>query len=240
MKSFCLLACLLFAFSSNAFTQRGGYSLKDYVPSNVGDEWCYKNLVQDGMSPIVIKVSSKQTWRGREVFQRDENNGDYRLQFIDAKGLSVGQLFFVGDRVIEYEKAARLMPLILQVGQTYRSEVFYSYKEKGVMKDTGVQSYAVTVESVADVQTPLKLFTGCLVIRTRALRVDRSSGQQKGYDLKEWYAPNVGAVKVVGELFWKNPKGEVTRNFKINAELEAATINGQAIQRDEGFLRDEG
>ena len=228
-----LFIFLLFAFSSNAFAQRGSYNLKDYVPSNVGDEWRYKNLIQDGLSPIVIKVSSKQTWRGREVFQRDENNGDYRLQFIDAKGLSIGQLFFVGDRVIEYERAARLMPLTLQIGQTYRSEVFYNYKENGVIKDTGVQTYAVTVESVEDVQTPLKLFTGCLLIRTRALRVDRSSGQQKGYDLKEWYAPNVGVVKAVGELHWKNAKGEMTHNFKVNAELEAATINGQQV-RNEG------
>jgi hypothetical protein len=234
MKKTLLFISLLFAFSSTAFSQRGGYNLKDYVPCNVGDEWRYKNLAQDGLSPIVIKVSSKQTWRGREVFQREENNGDYRLQFVDAKGLSVGQLFFVGNHVIEYERAARLMPLNLKLGETYRSEVFYNYKENGVIKDTGVQTYTVTVESIADVQTPLKLFTGCLVIRTKALRVDRSSGQQKGYDLKEWYAPNVGAVKVVGELYWKNAKGEMTRNFKVNAELEAATINGQAIIRDEG------
>jgi len=204
--------------------------LKDYVPSNVGDEWRYKNLAEEGKSPIIVKVSSKSTWRGREVFRREESNGDYRLQFVDsARGLSVGQLFFTGEKVIEYEKEARLMPLRLQLGQIYRSEVFYTFKEKGAIKDTGVQSYTVMVEDVEDVQTPLKLFAGCLLIRTRALRVDRNSSEQNGYELKEWYAPNVGVVKIIGEIFRKNNKGETVETLKVNAELESTTINGQIV-----------
>jgi|GEM_PF-1662227 len=228
-KIFLLIFCFVL-FSSANTAQRGGYNLKDYAPSNVGDEWRYKNLVKDGLSPIVVKVSSKAEWRGRDVVRRDESDGNYRLQFIDAvKGLSIAQLTFDGDKIIEYEKEARLLPLRFQLGQIYRSEIFYTYKEKGAIKDTGIQSYTVTVEAIEDVQTPLKLFAGCLLIRTRALRVDRNSSEQNGYELKEWYAPNVGVVKIIGEIFRKNNKGETVETLKVNAELESATINGQIV-----------
>lgn len=221
---------IIAAVCSTVSAQEKTYRLKDYVLSGVGDEWQYKNLTPDGLSPIVTKVSEQKDFGGRRVFKRDENNGDYRFQTLDENGLTVYQLFFVGERVIEYETPARLLPAQIKTGETYRSESKYKTFLKGELVERGTQTYAVTVErNLADADTPLGKFKNCLILRTVALRTDES-GSQKGYELVEWHAKNVGAVRVTGELFWKNKAGETTRRFRINAELERATAKRKQVK----------
>ncbi len=191
------------------------FKLKNYIPNQIGLEWQFKNFVKDGLSPIVIKNSQKVDGKT----QRDENNGDYRLQNITKNGLEIYKLYFVGNRFIEYEKPVVLMPNKFTIGEIYKSETRYKTLVNNELKEQGAQIYEVKIERIEDAITPFQTFKNCLVIRTIALRVDES-GAQKGYELEEWYAKNVGAVKVVGTLFWKNKQGETTRTFQVNAALE--------------------
>jgi len=226
-KSFAILFALLF-FDLTVCAQKS-FALKDYFLNDVGDEWQYKNLAPDGLSPIITKVAATENFGGKTVLRRTENNGDYRLQTLDAKGLTVYRLYFVGDRFIEYDAPILLMPARLQLGETHKSAAKYKTTVGGETKETGTQTYETVAEKIEDADTPLGRFKNCLVVRTVALRVD-ASGSQKGYELVEWHAKGVGAVKVAGELFWKNKAGDVTRRFKINAELEKATIRGKSVK----------
>ncbi len=157
-----------------------------------------------------------------KTIKRTENNGDYRLQSITNRGLEIYQLYFIGNRFIDYEKPVLLMPEKVKIGELYKSETQYKTIVNKELKETGTQTYEVKPERIEDLETPFRKFTKCLVIRTIALRIDES-GSQKGYELEEWYAKGFGAVKVVGTLFWKNAKGEITRTFKVDAELEKLT-----------------
>ena len=195
------------------------FRLKNYLPDKIGLEWQFKNNVKDGLSPIIVKNSQKMTFGSLETVQRTENNGDYRLQSITNRGLEIYQLYFVGNRFIEYEKPVVLMPSNLRISETYKSETRYKTTVNQELKEQGTQTYEVKIERVENTETPLRTFKNCLVIRTIALRIDEA-GSQKGYELEEWYAKNVGAVKVVGTLFWKNTKGETTKTFKVDAALE--------------------
>jgi hypothetical protein len=214
MKKLFLIILFLMSFVLQTVAQQT-FKVKNYVPNEVGREWQFKNNVKDGLSPIVIKNSQKEG----EKTRRDENNGDYRWQSITNKGLEIYQLYFVGNRIIEYENPVILFPTKLKMGEIYNSSTRYKTLVNKELKEHGIQTYEVKVERVEDVKTPLQTFKNCLVMRTIALRIDES-GTQKGYELEEWYAKGVGAVKVVGTLFWKNAKGETTRTFRVDAELE--------------------
>jgi ketosteroid isomerase-like protein len=228
MKTLCLVIwwCWLCSIAVQA---QPDYRLTDYFPSQVGDEWQYKNLAPDGLSPIVIKVSARRTHNGQLVFQRDENNGDYRLQsHAPGQGLLLHQLYFTGDRIINYERPVVLLPETLQFGVPHKSQVKYTYLVKGEAQERGTQTYETKVVGLGEAATPLRHFKDCLLIRTTALRVDET-GTQKGYELNEWHARGVGVVKVVGEIYWNTANGQRLRTFKINAALEKAIVNGQAI-----------
>ena len=217
MKFSLLIIILIFCFVPTV--AQTTFRLKNYLPDKIGLEWQFKNNVKDGLSPIIVKNSQKMAFGNIETVQRTENNGDYRLQSITNRGLEIYQLYFVGNRFIEYEKPIVLMPSNLKLGETYSSEIRYKTKVNQELKEQGTQRYKVKIERIENVETPLQTFKSCLVIRTIALRIDES-GSQKGYELEEWYAKNIGAVRVVGTLFWKNSKGEITKTFKVDAALE--------------------
>lgn len=221
MKILVLILTLTFFFTSPAAAQEEEIvKIKDYLDFAVGDGWRYKNLAPDGLSPILINVSGREKFNNEKVYRRDENNGDYRFQKFDKEGLKIYQLYFVGERVIKYEKPVLLMPAKMRLGQTHRNETAYQTFVKGELKETGQQTYEVTAERFENIKTAFGECQNCFLLRTVALRTD-ASGAQKGYELREWHQKDVGAVKITGELFWKNAKGETTRTFKINAELEA-------------------
>lgn len=212
-------ACVVVFLASVATAQRS-FRLDKYVSKNAGDEWQFKNNVKDGLSPIVVKTSQYVPFAGKRTIRRDENNGDYRLQTIDRNGLTIYRLYFVGDRFIDYESPIVLMPRQLKLGDVFKSESRYATRVKDEVTERGKQTYEVKIETVEHVKTPFRSFDDCLVVRTTALRVD-DSGSQKGYELVEWLAKGVGAVKVKGELFWKDNKGKTTRVFKVDADLES-------------------
>ena len=60
-----------------------------------------------------------------------------------------------------------------------------------------------------------------LIILSFLMLTVSSAPAQKTFKLKNYLSNNIGAVKVRGEIFWKNPKGEITRTFKIDAKLES-------------------
>jgi hypothetical protein len=212
------LSLLLMICVSQVVAQKT-FKLKTYIPDNVGLEWQFKNNVKDGMSPIIVRNAEKVKFGEIETLKRTENNGDYRLQSITNRGLEIYQLYFVGNRFIEYEKPVLLMPSKLKIGEIYKTETSYKQLVNKDLKEQGTQSYEVKIERIEDAKTPWQTFKNCFVIKTIALRIDES-GSQKGYALEEWYAKNAGAVKVIGTLFWKNSKGETTRTFRVDAELE--------------------
>jgi hypothetical protein len=217
LKSFSISLLLLICVSQVVAGKT--FKLKNYFPADVGVEWQFKNNVKDGLSPITVKNAENIMFGELQTTKRTENNGDYRLQNITNRGLEIYRLFFVGNRVIEYEKPVLLMPDKLKIGETYKSENQYKTFVNNDLKEQGIQTYEVKPDRIEDAKTPLQVFKKCLVIRTTALRIDES-GTQKGYELEEWYAKNTGAVKVIGTLFWKNNKGETLRTFKVDAELE--------------------
>lgn len=218
---------LLFTVYNQAFAQQQ-FKTKDYVLNRIGDEWQYKNLAPDGLSPIITKIEAGDAARNSSFVKRTENNGDYRLQKLDKTGLWIYELYFKGNRFIKYEKPVLLMPAKFVLSKTYRSAIAYQTLLNNQLQDRGQQIYEVTAEKLEAVKVPLGYYKDCLVIRTVALRTD-ATGSQKGYEIREWHARGVGAVKITGELFWKNAKGEIIRTFKIDAELEKATINNKLV-----------
>ena len=222
MKFSILIIILMFCSSQTVDAKT--FKTKNYIPNKLGIEWQFKNNVKDGLSPIIVKNSQKMMFGAIETVQRTENNGDYRLQSVTNRGLEIYRLYFVGNRFIEYEKPVVLMPNKLKIGELYKSETGYKTLINKELKEHGTQTYEVKPERTEDAETPLQTFKNCLVIRTIALRTDES-GTQKGYELEEWYAKNVGAVKVIGTLFWKNTKGETTKTFKVDAVLESIKGN---------------
>lgn len=221
MQKFTFLILLLMLFLSQVVAQKS-FKVKDYVPNKIGYKWQFKNNVKDGMSPIIVTNAEKFMFGSIETTKRTENNGDYRLQSITNRGLEIYQLYFVGNRFIEYENSVVLFPAKLKIGEVHKTQTRYKTTVNGELKEHGTQTYEVKAERVEDVTTSFGKSSNCLIIRTIALRIDES-GSQKGYELEEWYAKGVGTVKVIGILFWKNNKGETTRTFRVDAELEKMT-----------------
>jgi len=218
MQKFFLTIPLLMISGVQVVAQKT-FKLSSYMPDKVGQVWQFKNNVKDGMSPIIVSNAEKVMFSAIEILKRTENNGDYRLQKITGNGLEIYQLYFVGNRIIEYEKPVILFSNDLKVGKVHKSSTRYKTLVNNELKEQGIQIYETKVERIENAETPFKSFENCLVIRTIALRIDES-GAQKGYELEEWYAKGVGITKVVGTLFWKNAKGETTRTFKVDAVLE--------------------
>lgn len=140
------------------------------------------------MSPIVVKNAETIEFAKFSATKLKENNGDYRLQNITKKGLEIYQLYFIGNRFIEYERSVLLMPNKLKIGEIYKSETRYKTLVNSELKEQGSQTYEVKVERIENVKTTLQTFRKCLVIHTVALRIDES-GSQKGYERKDMVHP---------------------------------------------------
>jgi len=121
------------------------------------------------------------------------------------------------------------IPATLVKGDSYQSQTKYDYLEDNEIIDQGIQYYEVKVHGLEDLQMKNQTVEQCLVMTTKASRIGKS-GKEKGYELKEWYAPGAGAIKVEGPLFWNDEKGNRSRTFQINAELERSMIAGKAQQ----------
>ena len=209
-----------------AWAQPGpaSFAIAEYFPSAVGDRWQFKNLAPDGLSPIITRVSKTASFRGVPVVQRDENNGDYRYQSVTADGgMVVHHLAFVGDRTIDYDAPCQLTPGRVSIGGRYHCATRYTARTKGVAGETGRQTYEVRIEGIDAVGTLLGSPRETLKMRTIALRTD-DTGAQKGYELVEWLAVGVGAVKVQGDIYWNDAAGARLRTFKVDAVLEGAVV----------------
>ncbi len=144
------LSLLLMICGTQVVAQKT-FKLKKYIPNEIGYEWQFKNNVKDGMSPIVVKNAETIEFAKVSATKRTENNGDHRLQNITKKGLEVYQLYFIGNRFIEYEKSVLLMPNKLKIGDVYKSETRYKTLVNSELKEQGSQTYEVKVERIEDV-----------------------------------------------------------------------------------------
>jgi uncharacterized protein (DUF1330 family) len=206
----------------------GAIRIADYLPSHVSDRWQYQNMTKDGMPIIVVGVPDETTFGGVPVHRRTENNGDHRYQTIDANGVRVHHLYFIGGRTIEYPSPMTLAPGVVEVGGTYRARGPYISKQGGGVVERGEQTYETFVEGFGDTTSPLGTWKDCLITVTKALRVDESGGQ-KGYELREWNAKGVGGVRIEGEIYWLDKAGKKTRSFRVGGLLEGARVAGKAV-----------
>ncbi len=228
MKNKIILICLSILIVSISASAQKTFNLEDYVISNAGDEWQYKNLIPDGPTPVVFGISKQLDFKGTSVVQRSEGNGDHRLQTLDNKGLKIYQLYFEGDMIIEYNKPVLLMPAKLKSGEVYRSKADYKYLVNSEVKENGTQTYQVKFVGTQDVTIGEKTFEGCLLLTTKSQRKD-SSGATSGYLLREWYAKGIGVIKVLGTFNWNDPNGKPVKTSYLSAEIENAIIDGKEI-----------
>lgn len=197
--------------------------IADYVMTVVGATWQYENIAKVGKSPIIMGIGSEVSFNGLQVFKREENNDDYRYQTIDENGVRVYQLYFKGDYLVTYPRPAQIFPVWVKPGNKMYDQVDYTFKKiDGEVVETGVQHYDVEVLQKEAVKVPVGDFPDVIAIRTKAERVS-DTGALKGYDLIEWFARGVGAVKVEGEIYWVDSEG-VKKTMPVNAVLEKTNM----------------
>jgi len=197
--------------------------IADYVMTTEGASWQYENIAGVGESPIVMGIGSEIEFNGHTVDRRDENNGDYRYQTIDDNGVRVYQLYFKGDYLVTYPRPAQIFPAWVKPGDKLYDRVPYTFKKiDGEVIETGVQHYDMEVLRKEVVQVPTGNYPDVIAIRTKAERV-ADTGERKGYDLIEWFARGVGAVKVQGEIYWVD-KEDNKKTMPIDAALEKTNM----------------
>ncbi len=210
-------------FADDSENYESAVRIADYVQNTEGASWQYENIARVGKSPILMGIGSETTFEGIQVSQREENNGDYRYQTVDDNGVRVYQLYFKGDFLVTYSRPAQVFPAWVRPGDKMYDRVNYKFtKMGGDVIETGVQHYDIEVLPRESVDVPTGHYADALPIRTKAER-QAASGERKGYDLTEWFAIDVGAVKVQGEIYWVDSEG-ARKSMPVDAALEKTNM----------------
>jgi hypothetical protein len=188
------------------------YNICDYLPNGVGDTLVFQH-VSTGDS-IYVSWPSKQLFRGDSVNLRLESTGGRLFETIDYQ--AGWRIYMTGypNRIEHiFNEALTILPPTVRHGETYQSAVEFSLINDGRKQGTGKQEYTIKVEGNDSSSTPFRNFGDCLVLNTLSIQT-LPDGTKRGYQLKAWYARDVGLVKMAGETFQLDGKNNRTRVIK--------------------------
>lgn len=220
----CAMAWMAF-FSAPVFAQ-AGYTLHDYMPNSVGDSLVFDYFSGGAADSLLVAWPDTQLFKRQIVWKRTESTGAFRLETIHEQ--TGWQVFLIAPstrRQFVFDSPAQLLPPAVQHGEVYTSEAAFTALDDGRKQGTGRFQFQVTVQGHDSSKTPLRNFGDCLVISTLATRTN-PDGRKSGYELKEWYARNFGLVKMAGEAFNLDAKGNRTQIVKAAATIQKAKVRG--------------
>jgi hypothetical protein len=190
------------------------YNICDYLPNGVGDTLVFQHISPNASDSIDVTWPSKHLFRGDSVTLRVESTGGRRLETIDNQaGWRIYMIGFPNRIEHFFNEALTILPPTVKHGETYQSAVEFSLINDGRKQGTGKQEYTIKVEGNDSSSTPFRNFGDCLVLNTLSIQT-LPDGTKRGYQLKEWYARDVGLVKMAGEAFQLDSKNNRTRVFK--------------------------
>jgi hypothetical protein len=208
------------------------YVLADYMPNRVGDSLVFDYFSGGIADSLLVAWPDTQLFKRQLAWKRKESTGAFRLETLDEQ--QGWQVFLIAPstrRQFVFDSPAQLLPPAVQHGEVYTSEATFTTLDDGRKQGTGRFQFRVTVQGHDSSKTPLRNFGDCLVISTLATRTD-SDGRKSGYELKEWYARNFGLVKMAGEAFNIDAKGNRTNIVKAAATIRKAKIGGVSYKWD--------
>lgn len=198
-----------------------------YLRGQPGDEWRYTDRAADRYDPVAIRIGAESgAGRGWSI-RHDDLGGRTEWQTIDPQqGLLLHRVGFPDGRTLSYAGPVLLLPSRLRLGVPHQARVDYVVSRGADEVGRGVQQYEVEAETIEDLETPAGIFADTVRIRTRSLGTDRD-GSAAGYELVEWLARDIGAVRIAGRFFWLDPQGRRTRLVRLDAVLQSATVGGR-------------
>lgn len=190
------------------------YNICDYLPNGIGDTLVFQHISANANDSLYVTWPSVHLFRGDSVLLRVESTGGRRFETIDNQaGWRIYMTGFPNRIEHIFNEALTILPAKVRHGETYQSAVEFSLSYDGRKQGTGKQEYAITVEGNDSSSTPFRNFGDCLVLNTLSIQT-APDGTKRGYQLKEWYARDVGLVKMAGEAFHLDGKNNRTRVTK--------------------------
>ena len=212
------ILCLVSAFISGCdSTQRDTSGEIDYFPLDKGKKWSYRVITSlTGTAPVIstlgIENIGQKTFREKPYWVRRTSHGtDYYFQE-DAAGIyrvAKRTLIETKPRLDKISRMVMPLPTPKKVGKSW-SVLSQSYTLHRVSPNyeppfENVARFHMTYTIVGldeEVTVPAGTFKHCLLIEGQA-QIDQYSGAntdegngQIEITTREWYAPNVGMVKM--------------------------------------------
>jgi hypothetical protein len=157
--------------------------------------------VQIAGAPAAVRMGSDRS-RRVESFDPEE-------------GYLVHRQAFGRSGEIVYERPLAILPAMLEPGKVHESQRRFARMRGGSKEDVGAHYAEAELLGIEELVIDEVTYPECLRVRRHETRMD-FSGTQEVYDATEWYAKGVGLVKVQGESFQKNERGEVATKASLD------------------------
>ncbi len=217
----------LFCMLTSVLAAQGKYPVADYLPNHLGDSLRFQIIAPEAGGHFIVAWPDTQVFRKQTVLKRTESTGAWRLETIAPdKGWQWYALSLQRGREMVFETPLLVLPAEAEHGATYRQAANFTVYAGGRKQGGGALTVEVKVEGKDSSRTPLRNFDDCLVIITTLIHTD-PDGIRRGYEAKEWYARHFGLVKMAGESFALDSRGNRLRAQKSAIMLEKAKIGGE-------------
>jgi|GEM_PF-2122735 len=215
LRKYWFTVILIFMVMAFLRANVSAYNMAEYFPLHQGDEWTYSTTVNGITTEGKAVVSGTEQVNGVETIKMGVH-----CVVMDSEGLKTykwerpefGQVYI-------YDPPELTFPAHFSLGDVYQQ----SYKNSicsldgGTLLDTSTVSETVTLESVEDVTVPAGTFKDCLKVHY-SITYQNSSGEYGELEDSNWFARNVGRIKVESDVLVYHPVvGEL--EFDVSVEL---------------------
>lgn len=216
---FLLYACLL------TFTLPGQTAIErdQYLVNRPPDSLFLYNIIAKDTIVISYREDPQDSTRYRQIFGE---LGSWTMKERKDQPAALESIQLASGWEYRFETPLELLPAALQTWQTFSLEAAFIAYYRGARRGKGLFQMEIKMQNKDSARTPLRNFGDCIVLTTKA-NTQGSGFPSLSYELKEWYARELGLVKLAGSYTTGVNNGQ---SLKIASNLVWAKLRGKELE----------
>ncbi len=213
----------LFGFLFNAaLWSQSPIERNAYLANQAGDSLFLHNIIQKDTITFIFLADQKDSTRLQKI---QPGLGSWTIRTLPGGEQYLESLQLVGGWQYRFHQPLPMLPFEFNNWHSFSNQTEFTAFKSGVRRGKGVFTLGYNVQNKDSARTPLRNFGDCIVLLTNA-KCTGSGFPVLEYNFKEWYAKDIGLVKLAGSYTLRDVKPQT---IKIASNLVKAQIAGAPL-----------
>lgn len=217
------LVCLLSTCLLAGFLQSQTSIERDqYIVNRPPDSLFLYNIIAKDTIAISYRVDPQDSARYRQVVA---GLGSWTIKENESRQPVLESIQLASGWEYRFQAPLALLPATLKTWQTFSVQAEFVAYYRGARRGKGLFQMEINMQNKDSARTPLRNFSDCIVLTTKA-NTQGNGFPPLSYELKEWYAREMGLVKLAGSY----TTGPNAQTLKIASNLVWAKLQGKELK----------